>query len=151
METTPPSPRIRVAAIILRDDMILLVRHAKGDRSYWMLPGGGVEYGESLEAALVRELREETGLEVRPRALVLACDSIAPDGGRHVVNLCFTADAADGAPRLGTDPRLAEVAFAPVGTLSDLELRPAFGPALLAAIREGFSDRARYLGRIWNE
>ena len=90
------SPRVRVAAIIVKGDSILLVRHEKGAASYWLLPGGGLEFGESLVDGLCREVREETCLEVRVGDLVLASDSIAPDRSRHVVNLCFTGEVIGG-------------------------------------------------------
>ncbi|MFP4173447.1 MAG: NUDIX domain-containing protein, partial [Candidatus Hydrogenedentota bacterium] len=59
-----PLPRIRVAAIAVRDGAILLVRHEKHGERYWLLPGGGVDFGETLTEALAREVREETGLAI---------------------------------------------------------------------------------------
>ena len=55
-------PRIRVAGLLRRGDAVLLCNHRKGEQSYWLLPGGGVEEGETLEQALRRELVEECGL-----------------------------------------------------------------------------------------
>ena len=55
-------PRIRVSAILRWNGRILLARHEKPGKEYWLLPGGGVKAGESLLEALVRELREETGV-----------------------------------------------------------------------------------------
>ncbi|MCH7911024.1 MAG: NUDIX hydrolase, partial [Candidatus Hydrogenedentes bacterium] len=89
MQGDDSSPRVRVAVVVVRGDSILLVRHQKGAASYWLLPGGGVDFGEPLAEALRREVREETCLDVRVGDLILASDSIAPDGSRHVVNLCF--------------------------------------------------------------
>jgi 8-oxo-dGTP diphosphatase len=143
------SPRIRVAAIIVRGNTVLLVKHRKAGRSYWMLPGGGVRHGESLAEAVVRELQEETALIVRPLDLVLANDSIVPDGSRHILNLCFTAEIEGGTLRCGEDPRVAEAAFLPVEELGCVELFPAYGETLKNMIRAGFPDRARYLGRLW--
>jgi hypothetical protein len=45
-------PRIRVAAIIQQGNALLMVRHQKAEHSYWLLPGGGVKSGETLEQAL---------------------------------------------------------------------------------------------------
>ena len=57
-----------VSAVILTPEGLLLQRRA--DNGCWGLPGGGVEPGESVSEAVVREVREETGLEVRPLRLV---------------------------------------------------------------------------------
>ncbi len=72
MTEAGPIVRVRVAAIIVADDQILLARHEKNGRAYWMLPGGGVDPGESLVDALRRELREE------------ACVVIAPGNRQHL-------------------------------------------------------------------
>ena len=57
-----------VAAVIFTPEGVLLQR--RDDNGLWGLPGGGVEPGESVTQALVREVREETGLEVEPRRLI---------------------------------------------------------------------------------
>lgn len=55
----------RAAGIIVRDGQVLLVHRIKRGREYWVLPGGSVEAGESVEQACHREVKEETGLEIR--------------------------------------------------------------------------------------
>lgn len=55
----------RVCGALIRGEKILMVRHqTPGTRAFWTLPGGGVEDGETPEAAVIREVREETGLHV---------------------------------------------------------------------------------------
>ena len=54
----------RACAAILKDDQILMVCHRTATRTYWTLPGGGKQAGETLEQAVVREVKEETGLDV---------------------------------------------------------------------------------------
>ncbi len=141
-------PRIRVAAIIVEENSVLLVRHEKDGASYWMLPGGGVEYGETLAEALRRELREELciGAEIGP--LLLANDSIPENRHRHIVNLYFGARITSGRPQVGGDPRVVEAAFHPVESLEDTVLRPAFPAALKAAIA-GKACAPAYLGNVW--
>jgi 8-oxo-dGTP pyrophosphatase MutT (NUDIX family) len=56
--------RNRAAAIIIRDGALLLIHRRKPGRDYYILPGGGVELDESFENAVVREVKEETGLDV---------------------------------------------------------------------------------------
>jgi ADP-ribose pyrophosphatase YjhB (NUDIX family) len=87
-------PRIRVSAILRREERVLLCRHEKRGKSYWLLPGGGVNYGESLRSALKRELLEECGIEedLPLEGPVAVVDSIAPERAfraKHVVHIIF--------------------------------------------------------------
>ena len=61
----------------------------------WSLPGGEVEEGETIHDALVREMREETGLDVEPGRLLYVCDHL-PGGRTHVVHLTFEASRTGG-------------------------------------------------------
>jgi 8-oxo-dGTP diphosphatase len=61
---------MRAQVVLIRDGKVLLARHECSDRTYWVLPGGSVEAGESPEEAAVREVREETGLKVHLRRLL---------------------------------------------------------------------------------
>ncbi|HPD18653.1 MAG: NUDIX hydrolase [Candidatus Goldbacteria bacterium] len=83
--------RIRAAAIILnRKKELLLVNHQKNGRSYWLLPGGGVEYGETIENALKRELNEELSMEMKEISNFVLChETIYPDKSRHIFNVYF--------------------------------------------------------------
>jgi ADP-ribose pyrophosphatase YjhB (NUDIX family) len=92
-----------VSAIILTDEGLLLQRRA--DNGLWGLPGGGVEPGESLSEAVVREVREETGLEVVPGRLIGVYSSPSlhqivtyPDGNVvHYVSASFECRVLGGA------------------------------------------------------
>jgi 8-oxo-dGTP diphosphatase len=93
-------PRIRVSALLRWGDRILLIRHEKAGQPRWLLPGGGVNSGESLADALQRELAEEVGIvglddELPVEGPVAIVDSIAPGGtnpAKHVVHIIFAGD-----------------------------------------------------------
>jgi 8-oxo-dGTP diphosphatase len=90
-------PRIRVSAILRWKGRVLLCRHEKAGREYWLLPGGGVNAGESLVNALHRELTEEIGIddELPVEGPVAIVDSISPArsfAAKHVVHIIFSGD-----------------------------------------------------------
>jgi ADP-ribose pyrophosphatase YjhB (NUDIX family) len=94
--TYPTRPYLAVSAAIFRDGRVLIVRRAQPPtRGLYTLPGGGVELGETLEQAIIREVREETGLEIEPLALAGYRQVIANDAAgrveRHFVILPFAA------------------------------------------------------------
>jgi len=146
----PDRPRVRVAAAILIEGKLVVVAHRAGGQSYFLLPGGGVEAGESLGEALVREVREETGLSIEPGVPLLINDTIDPSGARHVVNLTFAASVVGGElTDRPEDPRVESVALVDCAEITSLDLRPPFGSALVAALAAGTDARARYLGPMW--
>lgn len=149
MQGAESNPRVRVAAVVVKGDSILLVRHEKGSASYWLLPGGGVDFGEPLTEALRREVREETCLDVRVGDLVLASDSIAPDGSRHVVNLCFTGEVIGGELGLGSDERVVEVQYVPIDEIQDITLHPDLRDELTRGLETGFGSGEVYVGERW--
>ena len=79
----PPAPLVGVGAVIVHDGRVLLVQRATEPAlGRWSIPGGLIEVGEALTEAVVREVREETGLEVEPVELVELLDRIHRDGDR---------------------------------------------------------------------
>ena len=144
--------RIRVAALILAGDRVLLVRHEKDGRAYWLLPGGGVEPGETLEAALRRELVEECGLgAVQVSGPIAIAESIAPahvPAGRHVVHVLFEAAVEAGSLELvsSSDEAIRNHRLVPRADLDPVDLRP---PIHRFVERYVPGDPFVSLGRVW--
>ena len=89
----PSHPQLAVSAVIFRDGKILLVRRAKSPaKGFYSLPGGRVEFGETLHAALHREVDEETGLEIEIAGLA-GWREVVPgtSGGGHYLIMSFAA------------------------------------------------------------
>lgn len=121
----PGRPFAGVGAIIFREDTVLLVRRGSNpSRGQWSIPGGLVELGESLEAAVRREVMEEVGLRVRVIDLVAALDRVIRDEeGRieyHYILLDFLCEAADGDPLAATDAD--DCLFVPLDELASRDL-----------------------------
>lgn len=147
-----PEIRIRVAVCLLDGDRVLLVEHEKEGRRYWLLPGGGVEMGETLVDAAAREVREETGFDVEVGRLLLVCESIEPISRRrtrHLVNLVFAGRMLGGTLRPGLDGRLVDAGWQPVSRLAVLPMYPPIGSAVAACCAEGLEGPVRSLGNVW--
>lgn len=123
----PPRPIAGVAAVVFRDDMVLLTRRGNPPgRGNWALPGGVVELGESVRDAVVREVREECGLIVRPEKVLTVFDSITrDDAGRvrfHYVLIEFLCTIQSGLLSTGTDSL--ESKWIRLAELEDLSMNP---------------------------
>ena len=107
----PERPIVAVGAVVVDGDRVLLVKRGQEPlKGEWSLPGGVVEIGETLGAALVREVREETALEIVVGPVVEVLDSIRRDAaGRpeyHYIIIdyaCRLRDAASRHPTCGSD------------------------------------------------
>jgi 8-oxo-dGTP diphosphatase len=101
----PRQPLLTVDAVIADDARgVLLVRRGRPPfAGAWAMPGGFVEYGESCEAACEREVREETGLEVRVERLVAVLSDPERDPRGHVVSVVYQCRTVGGELQAGDD------------------------------------------------
>lgn len=121
-------PLVGVSAFVLDDSGRLLIG-LRSDTRDWALPSGIVEPGEQPAAAIVREVREETGLEVVPEHLtsVSTTDVVTyPNGDQSIyIDLTFACRIVGGELGVGDDENL-EVAFVPIDELPPLRASSQF-------------------------
>jgi 8-oxo-dGTP diphosphatase len=122
-------PQVAVGAIVVRDGALLMVRRGREPGlGSWSLPGGRVEHGEYLHDALTREVKEETGLDVTPHALVGILEVV---GDPHYVILDFAAEPiGDAEPTAQGDAD--EACWVPMDEVASLECTPRFVETLTA-------------------
>lgn len=110
-----------------------------------MPPGGGVELGESLEEALVREIHEECSLQIEKKQLLWIHEFI--EEPYHAIEFYFRCEVTDGNLRKGSDPELEmdqqmllDLAFVPLNETEDLTIEPSFIKEFCKKGAEFFKD-----------
>jgi len=147
------NPRVRVSAVLRWNGQILLCRHEKPGKEYWLLPGGGVDAGESLIDALRREIAEEIGIDddLPIEGPVCIVDSIAPPRTlttKHVVHIVFASDLTGLSLQAvrSEDSAVRGHRLFGFGDLDGIVLHPPI-QRFLQRWRPG--DPAVYLGSLW--
>ncbi len=146
-------PRVRVSALLRWQDRVLLCRQEKPGKEYWLLPGGGVQGGETLTEALQRELGEELGVweSIQLEGPIAVAESIAPDwtpGDRHVVHVIFGADLSHRSLEdvESNDPVVRGTRLFSLEELEEIVVHP---PIKRFVERWRPGDPAVYLGSLW--
>ena len=128
-----------VGGVVLIDGRVVLIRRGKEPlRGRWVIPGGTVELGETLQDALVREMQEETGLLVRPREVVLVFDRIQREGTSveyHYVVIDYACEYVSGELKAGSDAD--EVALVAPEELDGYNLHPQARDLVVDVFRRG--------------
>lgn len=122
-------PRVAVGAIVLHEGALLMVKRGKDPgKGLWTVPGGSLESGEYIKDAVAREVREETGLNVRSHELLGIFEVVGED---HYVILDHLATLSEpGEPIAGDD--VEEAAWVPLDKIVSLECTPRFVETLTA-------------------
>jgi ADP-ribose pyrophosphatase YjhB (NUDIX family) len=138
-------PRVRVTGVLIEDDHVLLTEQNVTEIRRWSLPGGGLEFGETLEQCIVREMKEETGLDVAVEGLLYVCDHF--QDGAHVVHITVSLLRKGGILGTGAGSEFVEgkiksVRFAPLEELVNF----GFAPRFCELAKSGFPNRGSYQG-----
>lgn len=152
---TPPKrrPRVRVGVAIYDGERILLVKYEDEFGLWWVLPGGGLHWGEGLHDGAVRECREEVCLDVTPGRVICVTEGIPEDAEHHTLHVVFRATAWSGDPQVGVDPRVHGIAWRKVTELRGLALYPPIAH-VLAANAYGEAEQAPFIdwaAAAWTE
>jgi 8-oxo-dGTP diphosphatase len=139
----PERPILGVGALIFNRDKILLVERGKEPlKGHWSLPGGVLEIGETLEQGIIREVREETGLEVSPIKVLEIFERIIRDtqgaAEYHYVLIDYICRVTGGSLHAADDARRA--AWVSRRLLSTYQLTNG----TLPVIEKGFRERRKY-------
>jgi 8-oxo-dGTP diphosphatase len=136
---SPNAPVVGVGGVVVREGKVLLIRRGKEPLfGRWVVPGGTVELGETLESALVREMEEETGLRVEPLEVLTVFDRIQRDGERvvyHFVIVDYLCRRLSGEAKAASDAL--EVAWASPAELPAYDLPAKALEVVDAAFRRG--------------
>ncbi len=139
MDTTPPSrtsekPRLGCAGIVRQGAAVLLGRRNKDpNRGLWILPGGGIKFGETFQTTLKREMREEAGVEIEVDGFFKVYELINPPS-EHRVILYFFASHVSGEPTASMD--LYEVRYLLPAEIAQLSGQKLISPFVEQVLRD---------------
>ncbi|PLX18211.1 MAG: NUDIX hydrolase [Candidatus Muiribacterium halophilum] len=142
--------RVRIAIVIIHKGKVLLVKHRKKGREYWLFPGGGIEMCETVEHCAIREVMEETGLNISLGELLFTSESIYPDGSKHVINMFFLGFLKDMDIKITVQDRsIKDAAFFDKDQIRDMTIYPNVKKELFNAWNLDFDHKVRHLGNRW--
>ncbi|HEY6011872.1 MAG TPA: NUDIX domain-containing protein [Nitrospirota bacterium] len=120
---------VGVGAVILDQNRAVFLakrgREARNERHKWEFPGGGVEFGETLEQALMREVKEEYGITIEVLQLLDVVDHIIPAEKQHWVSPTFLCRITDGLPRIREPHKCEQIGWFCLHEIPESELTSA--------------------------
>jgi ADP-ribose pyrophosphatase YjhB (NUDIX family) len=140
--------KIRAAGLIVYENTILMVKHVKNTKAYWMLPGGGIELGERVKEALRRELKEEINLDATVKEMAFVVESIHSPA-KHIIQPTFRVEIREvNEIRVGNDLRVRDFAFFHIQDFDGITLYPDVKDICIEFLKTNSCNRKYYL-RKW--
>ena len=141
----PDRPLLGVGAVIVKNDQVLVVRRANPPlQGQWSIPGGLVDTGETIKEAVIREIREETSLNIEPVELVEVFERILRDADSrvqyHFVVIDYLCRLVSGEAQAGTD--VSEIRWARLDELQMLGVTPETRNVIQKAVNIARSAQA---------
>lgn len=141
--------RIRISVVLVKEDKILLIKQRKYDKEYWLVPGGGIDYGEKIKDCAMREIKEETNLDIELKHFLFPYESINTDKDKHVLNLFFFAKILSGELKLGKEENLVDLKFFGFEKLKEIKLYPNIADYLMEVKNNNFKPLDRIPESKW--
>lgn len=143
---------VRATGILIEDNRLLLVKQYVNPKRGWSMPGGHLEPKETLEQCMVREMKEETGLDARVKELLYVTDRFR-NSDKHVVHLTFLLERIGEKPGAfewthddpypsKTSTKIREIKMVPINELANC----GFSPKFCQLVQAGFPGRGSYQG-----
>ena len=135
---------IRLTGLLIENNQILLVQQKLSDKRNWSLPGGRLEQGETISQGLIREMKEETGLDVEIVRMLYLCDVAA--SSNTILHITFLLKRLGGEIELPTNEfdknPIRDVKFVPISEL----VHYGFSEKFIEAINNEFPNAGNYMG-----
>lgn len=135
--------KIRPTGILINDNKILLLDQNVNSKRKWSLPGGSLENGETIEDCLKREMREETGLDVKIIKLLYVNDFFR--NNTYVLHITFLVEKIGGSLGKTTDIDTEEIRNVKMVPIEDLE-KIGFNTTFADLVKNNFPDAGNYKG-----
>ncbi len=138
--------KTRPCAVILIDNKLLTLKYIYNKTPIFAIPGGNLEFGEKLEVALERELKEEIGLEIKVQDLLFLAEVHQQD--KDTLHCVFNAQIISGTPKLNPKETTAlEICWIPLDSIEDFNLYPNIKTQIKEHFLDG-KDHDVFLGEI---